>query len=109
MLVRGKFLILPEPARGRLRGAARKEVTRPELASGHPANDLRRLRAFAGTLPASVIEYALRAWVRGSLSEPAHHADIKKHPNRMVEMFFMERATRLELATSTLARWRSTR
>ena len=35
-------------------------------------------------------------------------ADIKK-PIAMAIGFFMERPTRLELATSTLARWRSTR
>ena len=49
---------------------------------------------------------ALRAWV-----EVASSLRLNKktgHPNRM-SCYTMERATRLELATSTLARWRSTR
>ena len=33
---------------------------------------------------------------------------IKKKTTQCVVFFFMERVTRLELATSTLARWRST-
>ena len=33
----------------------------------------------------------------------------KKDLNQMIEVFSLERPTRLELATSTLARWRSTR
>ena len=53
-----------------------------------------------------LIKNALRAWV--SVSSSFRLTKKSGHPNRM-SGFTLERATRLELATSTLARWRSTR
>ena len=77
-----------------------ERATRLELAFGIPQT----ASPFAGTLP-HLSFYALRAG-GGSAFSPSTQK--RGHPDRMSSCY-MERATRLELATSTLARWRSTR
>ena len=57
------------------------------------------------------VQYAQHSWhwIRNALGSEFLSPSTKTgHPNRM-PCFSLERATRLELATSTLARWRSTR
>ena len=79
-----------------------ERATRLELASRHPANGS---PPFAGTLPHLLIESRLRRGVEAA-SSPSNE---KTGRPTLGVLFQMERATRLELATSTLARWRSTR
>ena len=75
---------------------------RLELASRHPTNGL---RPFAGTLP--LLRHLMCALRTGGGSEFGGCRKRKRTSD--LDVLFMERATRLELATSTLARWRSTR
>ena len=79
-----------------------ERATRLELAYRHPTN---RLAAICGNPASPLIQCAFGA---GGGSEFFSANEKTGHPNRM-SCFDMERATRLELATSTLARWRSTR
>ena len=62
---------------------------------------------FASQLPAGNITRRSRISLRSNRTR--RKANItEKTPMRKASEFFLERATRLELATSTLARWRST-
>ena len=74
-----------------------------ELASRHPANGIAIRRS-----PASPLDLTRFAQVEAASSNlPA--AFQKQNPIPSDGVLFLERATRLELATSTLARSRSTR
>ena len=70
----------------------------------HPAKALRG-RPFAGALPPLIL-IAAQARQAEAASSPLQKRNRTSKPDVLL---FMERATRLELATSTLARWRSTR
>ena len=72
--------------------------------SRHPTKGL-RARPFTTSLPTSVVIAARGAVVK---AESFLH-QTKNRTSKPDVLFNMERATRLELATSTLARWRSTR
>ena len=87
-----------------VRLAYRKSKKRNEarLATGIP----RMAEPFAGTLPDLLIQRASRR-SRQRVQACPRHSKKKHHPDGWC--FFLERATRLELATSTLARSRSTR
>ena len=114
----------------RMGGGSRSFIlARLELASRHPTN---RLAALRGNPVLTSDQNALRAWVHKNFGAFApykrfaqqnlgggriHFARAFQFPERnpkkevttYVVTSFLERATRLELATSTLARWRSTR
>ena len=80
-----------------------ERATRLELASRHPANGIAIRRN-----PASPLNLTRFAQVEAASSNlPA--AFQKQNPIPSDGVLFLERATRLELATSTLARSRSTR
>ena len=76
-----------------------ERATRLELASRHPANGDAIRRS-----PASPHDFMCSAQV-----EAASFANIQQKAPLFRMVLFLERATRLELATSTLARSRSTR
>ena len=80
-----------------------ERATRLELATVHPTNGV---PPFAGTPDDLLIENRLTAQVKvaSSCAKPK-----KQDTQTDVLLCYMERATRLELATSTLGRWRSTR
>ena len=80
-----------------------ERATRLELASRHPTNGL---RPFAGTLPHLRFKTRFARTGGGREFEPK---TLCKKTSSIRMRSFLERATRLELATSTLARWRSTR
>ena len=65
-------------------------------------------RRFAGTLRSPQIEMRFAHGWRQRVRETGLHCK-KNNTTTMSWCYFLERATRLELATSTLARWRSTR
>ena len=79
-----------------------ERATRLELAPGIP----RMAEPFAGALPLP-LDLTRFAQVEVASSTCPRHSKKKNHPVGVVS--FLERATRLELATSTLARSRSTR
>ena len=79
-----------------------ERATRLELASRHPANGW---PPFAGPLPRLRSDRAFGAGWRQRVRLLCKKQDIRN----WMSCFTLERATRLELATSTLARWRSTR
>ena len=79
-----------------------ERATRLELASRHPANGW---PPFAGPLPHLRSDRAFGAGWRQRVRLLCKKQDIRN----WMSCYTLERATRLELATSTLARWRSTR
>ena len=85
-----------------VRLAYRKKRNEARLATGIP----RMAEPFAGALPDLLIQRAARR-SRQQVQAFPRHSKKKHHPDGWC--FFLERATRLELATSTLARSRSTR
>ena len=67
------------------------------------------LAAIRGTPGSPRIRSRLRRGVEAASSAGLLLSFQKERTRLVVVSFFLERATRLELATSTLARWRSTR
>ena len=68
---------------------------------------LRRTSVFAAG--GNLIYFAQAFYLKYHRVRPPPAARTKKKDTTFVVSFFLERVTRLELATSTLARWRSTR
>ena len=85
----------------------------PELHFGEARSSLPGIprtawRRFAGTLRSPQIKMRFAHGWRQRVRETGLHCK-KNNTTTMSWCYFLERATRLELATSTLARWRSTR